>query len=238
MATRPSEPLLNLLRTVAQKKGLNTAALAKAAGIERAHLKHVLSGAEALTVDELVQIAEVLEIGAGDLAGLPAELTAPEPAPDDGGSKGPELMRSRRGGAALATVDNDGPEMPQLDPYGNHAEQILKLGLALGIDIYLLLNSSELGECGVPRAVLQKYPERLPIHLEAAYHRHHDPSFLPDGLKLKLSFDALYDCTLPWTAFHQVTLFPLPPDPPAAPEPPPEKDEKPTLQRGHLRLVE
>ena len=234
MAPRPSEPLLNLLRTVAQKKGLNTAALAKATGIDRAHLKHVLAGSVPLTVDELVQIAEVLEINAGDVAGLPAAEEVAQAEADSG----LEAIRPRRGGAALATIDNAGPEMPTLDPYGNHAEQVLKLGFALGVDVYLVLSTSELGQSSVPKAVLQKYPERLPLRLEAAFHIHHDPRFLVEGLAIKLSFDALYDCVLPWAAFQQITLFPLPPEPTEAPEPDDEPDEKPAFSRGHLRLVE
>jgi transcriptional regulator with XRE-family HTH domain len=235
MASRPSEPLLNLLRTVAQKKGLNTAALARATGIDRAHLKHVLAGSVPLTVDELVQIAEVLEINAGDVAGLPAAEAATD---DDDSGKGLEAIRPRRGGAALATIDDSGPEMPTLDPYGNHAEQVLKLGFALGVDVYLVLSTSELGESSVPKAVLQKYPERLPLRLEAAFHIHHDPRFLVEGMAIKLSFDALYDCVLPWSAFQQITLFPLPPEPAPAPEPEEDPEEKPAVTRGHLRLVE
>lgn len=231
MASRPSEPLLHLLRTVAQKKGLNTAALARAAGIERARLKHVLSGGEPLTVDELLQLAEVLELNATDLAGLP---NAPEDAP----SSGPALVSARRGNAALATVDDFGPDMPELDPFGNHAEQILKLGFGLGIDIYMLLDAKELRSSGVPDATLKQYPDQLPLRLDAAYHRHHDPRFLVDGIALKLSFDALYDCELPWTAFRQVTLFPLPPDPPDEEPPEPPTDEPRVVKRGHLRLIE
>lgn len=232
MATRPSEPLLHLLRTVARKQGLNTAALARAAGLERARLKHVLSGSEPLTVDELMSLSEVLELSATDLAGLPGASTPPQP------EAGPALVSARRGNAALATVDDQGPELPELDPFGNHAEQILKLGFALGVDIYVLLDCEQLSGSGVPAATLQQYPDQLPLRLDAAYHRHHDPRFLVDGIGVKLSFDALYDCEIPWGAFRQVTLFPLPPEPPDAepPEPPPEETRP--VQRGHLRLVE
>ena len=233
MASRPSEPLLQLLRDVARKKGMNTAALAKASGLDRAHLKHVLAGSKPLTVDELIQLSELLEISAADLGGLPIDA-----ADEDGGEDAPVLVRSARGNAALATVDDSGPEMPELDPWGNHAEQVLKLGFALGIDVYMVLSTDELDEAGVPRSVLQKYPERLPLRLEAAYHQHHDPRFLVDGLALKLSFDALYDCTIPWTAFQQITLFPLPPEPPEEPEEVEEPEERPVVQRGHLRLIE
>lgn len=232
MASRPSEPLLHLLRTVAQQQGLNTAALARAAGIERARLKHVLTGSKPLTVDELLSLADVLELSTTDLAGLPGAAPVPESEP------GPALVSARRGNAALATVDDHGPELPELDPYGNHAEQILKLGFALGIDIYVLLDSEHLLGSGVPAATLQQYPEQLPLRLDAAYHHHHDPRFLVDGIAVKLSFDALYDCEISWKAFRQVTLFPLPPEPPEEePSEPPEEESRP-VQRGHLRLVE
>ena len=127
MASRPSEPLLHLLRTVAQKQGLNTAAMAREAGIERARLKHVLSGTEALTVDELLSLADVLDLSTTDLAGLPGAAPAPE------SEAGPALVSARRGSAALATVDDGRPELPELDPYGNHAEQILKVGFAASL---------------------------------------------------------------------------------------------------------
>lgn len=239
MPARPSEPLLQLLRDVARKKGLNTAALARAAEIPRTRLKHVLAGSEALTVDELIGISQALEISAGDMAGIPTEL--PTAGPKDGPEPGPEAMPSRRGGAALATVD-DGPPPIHIDPFGNHAEQMLTLGFGLGCDIHVVLDTTLLAGTGVPAATLERFPERLPLHLEAAYHRHHDPHFLPGSLQLTLSFDALYTCTLPWAAFQQVTLFPLAPEPPEAPAPEPEPEPKapaPAPRRGgHLRLVE
>lgn len=234
MPARPSEPLLQLLRDVARNKGLNTAALARAADIPRARLKHVLAGSEPLTVDELIGLSQALEISAGDMAGIPAEL----PEPGDAPPAGPEAVPMRRGGAALATVD-DGPPPIHIDPYGNHAEQMLTLGFGLGCDIHVVLDSKLLADTGVPPTTLSRFPERLPLHLEAAYHRHHDPRFLPDALQLTLSFDALYTCTLPWAAFQQVTLFPLAPEPPTEPAPEPEPEQAPPPRRGgHLRLVE
>jgi len=235
MPPRPSEPLLQLLREVARKKGLNTAALARAADIPRSRLKHVLAGSEPLTVDELIGLSQALEISAGDMAGLPADL-----APVDGGEpeRGPEAVAGRRSGAQLATVD-EGPPPIHIDAYGNHAEQMLTLGFGLGCDIHIVLDSTQLDGTGVPAATLARYKERLPLHLEAAYHRHHDPRFLPEALQLTLSFDALYTCTIPWSAFQQVTLFPLAPEPPAAPPPEPEDEPQPPPRRGgHLRLVE
>lgn len=235
MPPRPSEPLLQLLRDVARKKGLNTAALAQAADIPRSRLKHVLSGSEPLTVDELIRLSQALEISAGDMAGLPADLATTD---EDTNERGPEAVAGRRGGAALATVD-DGPPPIDIDPYGNHAEQMLTLGFGLGCDIHVVLDSTQLEGTGVPAATLARYTERLPLHLEAAYHRHHDPRFLPEALQLTLSFDALYTCTLPWSAFQQITLFPLAPEPPVAPPPEPKPGAPSAPRRGgHLRLVE
>lgn len=240
MPARPSEPLLQLLRDVARTKGLNTAALAKAADIPRARLKHVLAGSEALTVDELIGLSQALEISAGDMAGIPTDLPTAEP--KDALESGPEAVPSRRGGAALATVD-DGPPPIHIDPFGNHAEQMLTLGFGLGCDIHVVLDTTKLEDTGVPPATIARFPERLPLHLEASYHRHHDPRFLPEALQLTLSFDALYTCTLPWAAFQQVTLFPLAPEPPEAPAPEPDPEpestpEPPSRRGGHLRLVE
>jgi antitoxin component HigA of HigAB toxin-antitoxin module len=233
MSERPSEPLLQLLRDVSRKKGFNTAALAKAAGIERTRLKHVLAGSQPLTVDELVMLSQALDIAPADMAGLPAEL--PE-APEDTGL---EAVPSRRGGAALATMDDDGPPSIEPNPYGNHAEQILQLGFGIGCDIHMVLDATQLVGSGVPTATLDRFKERLPLHLEAAYHRHHDPQFLPDGIQVTLSFDSLYTCVLPWAAFQQVTLFPLAPEPPEELEPKPEPEAEPddAPRRGHLRLV-
>ena len=51
--SRPSEPLLQLFRSLAKKRGLNTAAMAQAANME-SRLKRVLSGGDPMTVDELI----------------------------------------------------------------------------------------------------------------------------------------------------------------------------------------
>ena len=59
---RPSDPLLKLIRDLTQRKGLNTAALAHTAGLERGRLKKVLSVQEPMTVDELIQLSEGLEL--------------------------------------------------------------------------------------------------------------------------------------------------------------------------------
>ena len=227
MTARPSAPLLALLRDVAKKKGLNTAALARLTNLDKHRLKHVLAGAEPLTVDELVVLSTALELNPAELAQSPAaDAGAPEALP----TAGPV----REGAATIGNL-----EQLTVDPWGNQAEQILRLGFALGCDIHVALDSAQLAGSGAPESVLRRYPQKLPLHFEAAWHKHHAPSFAADGVTVRLSFDALYTCVLPWAAFHQITLFPLPPS--DAPEPPSEEAEPPApgpRKGGHLRLVE
>lgn len=225
MSQRPSEALIRMLRSMTQKKGLNTAALAKESGIDRARLKHILAGSEAMTVDEFVQLAQALDLSPSDM-GIPVA----EDAEDEEDLPEVPVLRAvgRREPAALDYTP---------DPFGNHAEQAMKLGFALGCDMFFITDTKLLGESGVPRTVLSRYPEHLPIRLDAAYHKANDPQFLPHGLQLNLSFDSLYTCLFPWPAFKQVTFFPLPPSDSPEAEPPPE-DKKPTTRRGHLRLIE
>lgn len=227
MADRLSAPLLRLLRDVAQKKGKNTAALAHATGIDRARLKHLLAGGEPITVDEFLQVAQVLEISAADM-GLNPNLV-PEDDEDDGvvDLQIPQLRAvGRRERPPTAFI----PE-----PYGNHAEQIIRLGFALGCDIFFITDVKQLDDSGIPRAVLGRYPESLPIRLDAAFHRHNDPQFLPEGLQVNLSFDSIYTVTLPWAAFRQITFFPLPPTDDDEPK---EEKPKPKAKGSHLRLIE
>lgn len=239
MTSRPSEPLLALIRKIAREKGLNTAALARAASIERARLKHVLAGTEPLTVDELVGLSRVLELGPADLQGVPLGDEDQEAAPKPEPQATPRPMALRPGRSNLATIDEDEEEVDPItaaaEPLGNHAAQALRLGLALGCDLHLVLDSTQVHDSGVPPNVLQQFKERLPIRLDAAYHHHHALRFEPDHVQMTLSFDALHTCRFPWTAIQQVTLFPLPPEQAPAPE---EPEEPTPTRRGHLRLVE
>jgi len=142
--------------------------------------------------------------------------------------------------SALRMADEIGgldPITEAADPYGNHAAQAMHLGLALGCDLHLVLDSAKIQESGVPRSVLAQFPERLPVRLDAAFHRHHDLRFLPEAVQMTLSFDALYTCVFPWDAIQQVTIFPLPPEL-DEPEEEPEEEPEPTSRRGHLRLLD
>ncbi len=211
----PSEQLIRFIRTTAAERGLNTAALANEAGVPRGELKHVLSGAETLTVDMLVALAGALNLGPDDLSLLESEAF-------DGDSETPTL--EPLAGSKSAN------RIPVLDPYGNHAEQILRLGFALGCDIHVVLHTDRLDESGVPQSTLDQFPDLLPIKLDAAYHHHNDPRFLPEAVVLSLSFDALYTTTIPWEAFDQITLIPIEPELP-------EIDPHPSTGH-HLRLIE
>jgi lambda repressor-like predicted transcriptional regulator len=196
VATRPSAPLLKLILEAARKKGWNTATLATSAGIDRSRLKVVLSGREPLTVDELILLSNAMELAPADLVGLETPEDKPRLAP-------------------LSAPTHSPP-----DPFGNHAEQALRLGFALGCDIFLTLTTDMLDGSGVPISVIKRFAPTLPIRLESAYHRHNDPQYFPQGVQLRLSFDAIYTCLFPWSAIQQITFYPAPP-----PEPEPDSEE-------------
>ena len=222
--SRPSDPLLRLIRDLARKKAMNTAALAVESGIDRGRLKHVLGGAESMTVDELLLIANALQIDARTLG-----MQAPDP--DNGGNE------DGNGTAATAPAIVPEREAPWLvDPYGNHAEQALRLGFGLGCNLWLWLDSSRLEGSGVPPDVIQSQGETLRIQLDAAFHGHNKPVFHADHLQIVLSFGStLHTVRFPWESFRQVALVPLPPEPQPTIDPDPSRKGQ---GRGHLRLVE
>lgn len=119
------------------------------------------------------------------------------------------------------------------DPLGNLAMQSLRVGFALGVDLFCTFDATQLGGSGVPANVLSRFPEQLPIRLEAKYHRHNKPQFGETEFTCTLSFDRLYTCSFPWTALKQVT-FHMPEEAAAPPPPPPEPKGKPGF---HLRVV-
>jgi hypothetical protein len=224
--SRPSDPLLRLIRDLARKKAMNTAALAVESGIDRGRLKHVLGGAESMTVDELLLIANALKIDARTLG-----MQGPEDEDDDNGEKS-----DGNGTAATAPAivpERDAPWL--VDPYGNHAEQALRLGFGLGCDLFLELDTSRLEGSGVPADVIQSHGDSLGIRLDAKFHRHNKPVFHADHLQLVLSFGTtLHTVQFPWESFRRVAFVPLPPRPQPTIEPEPPKGQG----RAHLRLVE
>lgn len=223
--SRLSDPLLKWLRTLLQERKLNAAALAEMANIPRARARHVLTGQEAMTVEELLQISKALDLSPADF-GLGAGAEGEEAAAVEPAAEAP--VEKAEPVAVTGTVT--------LDPYGNQVRQLFEVGFGLAVDFLFIARTDELATSGVPRTVLDAHAGRdLLIKLDAAYHPHNNPRYEDDGITLTLSFDALYDCRFPWSSIHRLMFFPAPaPAPTEVEEEPPE--EKP--KRPHLRLVE
>lgn len=237
----PSEPLVRWLRTLARDKGMNVAALAGKAGLERSRLKKVLGGREPILVDELLTLYAALDITAEDLVamqgveGLEAVLDAaedtPTPSPEPLRPAEPAETPEPRSANGLVS----GVVAAAVDPLGNHPRQIVELAFALGCDLFFLVDPAQLRGGGAPEHVLAQYQERdLPLKLDAAYHAYNEPQLDADGMTLVLSFDALYTCRIPWSAVKQITLFPSPEDPTSPPDD--GEDDHPS-ERPTLRLV-
>jgi hypothetical protein len=209
-----TQDLLRWLRDLIEDRGLNVAALADKAGMPRDRLRLVLAGTDAMTVDELLAVSEALDVSPADF-GLAPKVPSPEPRVG--------VMR------AVAPEPATGA-----DPYGNHPRQLLEFGFALGCDLLFYAKSDELSASGIPRDVLARFaPRDVPIKLDAAYHPYYEPRYDDDAVTLTLSFDALYDCTFPWSSIRQVVFFPASiQKKPVVPE---KAADKP---RPKLRLVE
>ncbi|NCG21459.1 MAG: helix-turn-helix domain-containing protein [Rhodobacterales bacterium] len=228
--SRPSEPLLAWLRKLLQERGLNSAALAERAGLPRSRTRQILSGKQDMSVDELLSISKALELSPADM-GVPMDDEAadePEEATQD-------EPYATLGKPTLAPAldddeeDDDEPYTPSIsvDPYDTHHRQLLEVAFALGCDVAFTCDTKMLQDSNVPKAVLNDHPEHMMIRLEARYHQYNDPKYTDDGVTITLSFDALYNCTFPWTSFKQVIFTPLIIEP---------EVEDPT-PGGHLRLL-
>ena len=208
---RISDPLLAWLRELLQKRNLNASALAQATQLPRQHIRRILGGSEDMTLDELLLISQALDLSPTDFANLP-------------------MMEDE--GPSLKVVDEDPPLT--LNPFGNHPEQLFRVGFDLGCDFLFLSKTSELDDSHIPARILAPYRHEnsFPIRLDAAFHQHMNPRFTPDGVHLKLSLDdGLYECQFPWHAIVRVVFFP---------ETPEEQDEPDTEEvpgTPHLRLV-
>lgn len=208
--TRPSDPLLKWLRAQLDSRGMNTASLATKLGMPRADVRRVLTGAEPMTVDDLLRISEAV--------GLTAE---------DMGLAGPAAAEEALDAAEEA---EDGAH------WGNQPEALFRLGFDLGIDFTFFVDVSALTDWGGPEDVLDGFVgKEMPIRLDAAYHEFMDPIFEERGVKLTLSFDKLYRCTFPWVSIARVLFVPFPPALPEEEEAPPEPD--PDKGPPRLRLV-
>jgi len=210
---KPSEPLVRLLRDWVDRKGLNTASIASTLGVPRSELKHMLAGTEPLTVDLMIALAEILELGPEDMAMLNIDIPSPQAA------------------IKPLKIETQTDTLPPIDPYGNHSEQLLKLGFGIGCDMHIVLHTEHLDDAGIPEDTLKQFPDLLPIKLDAAFHHHNAPKFMPQTVQLVLSFDGLYTTLIPWHAFAQITLIPLDPEYIDEPEPP-------APNGTHLRLIE
>ncbi len=200
---KQSDLLLARVRDGLKRRGWTTAVLASRVGMERGRLRRILAGREPLTVDEFGAIVEAMALTPEEM-GLPAGLAAGEAA-----------------GSAPEPPDAPAPDAPWVpDPDGIQAEQCLRLGFTCGIDLLFHARTAELEGSGVPRAILARFPERVPIRLDAAYHPHNRPRYLPEGLELRLSFDGVATCLFPWSSIEQVVFLVERPEPAVEPEPP------------------
>lgn len=196
--TRPSEPILRWLREQLKAKGLNTATIAAGLDMPRVKLRKKLTGADDLTVDELLSLTESMKLEAEEF-GWPAPT-----------------------GEFPLDQEED------LGEFINQPRALLQMGFRHGIDTLLLLDTSQLGEWNGPEAVLMRYEGReLPIRLDALYHQYNNPRYDENGFTLTLSFDTLYDCVFPWSAVKQVIFTPVAPEHTPQPEEPEPEGPKP-----------
>ena len=191
MSTPVSQSLLAAIREAMAEHGLNSAALAKRIGQERKQVRRALGGQEEMSLSMFVQVTEALGV---DPSGLPWKSSALSPPKSE---------------KALGKAS----EELQLDPYGIQGEQAFRLGFSLGIDFMFVAETQQLVNSGIPSKVLENWPEEIVLKLDAAYHRHNEPHFTPEGVGLKLSFDDLYACFLPWSAIGKVVFHLESPEP-------------------------
>ena len=264
MSQRPSEPVLAWLRQTLKAKGLNVAALAEASGQKRADVRQVLAEQAPLTVDQLIQWCRVMDVKVEDFgalsARLPPELAeaaqaeedaiaaqadedAEEAYGDDGDdaddAPSPGLL-SFPGAAARAVApvpppprEPDDPRYV-IDPFGVQAEQIIRLAFGMGVNFRFVADTAQLKNSGVPADVLRRFPEAMPIQLDAAYHRYNKPEYHEHGVSLMLSFDTVRSCFFPWSAIRQLVLAVDAPEPVSPEDPTPGE---PPSGRPALRLV-
>jgi hypothetical protein len=203
------DAVLEALRTAMAEKGFNSAALANAMQVDRKALRRALAGQQPLSLETFCKAVTVLEVDAGLLPWGAA----------------PVSTMASVGRRVVEQADDD----LTLDPYGIQGEQAFRLGFSLGIDFVFVADSTQLVESGIPARVLENWPEELVLKLDAAFHRHNEPRFTPQGVSLRLSFDDLYDCFLPWSAISKV-IFQLEKPVPETPEEEPEPSRGPGLR--------
>lgn len=214
---RPSEPLLVFLRDAIRRKGLSTADLAERVGKGRAEIKRALAGTDPLTVDDLVLMSQALQLTPAELGLVPPD--APQPTED---VPAPVPLR---------VAGDDPPEAPAggPDPFGNLPEQVLRLGFTLGLDLMVECDSTKLGASGIPKTALDANPKFMKLAFPAKYHKHNQAVFGAEAFGVRLSFDKIYTCALPWESIRGVSFI-LPAEEPAPPAPAPEPTRRPALR--------
>jgi hypothetical protein len=224
--TPQSSSLLGLVREALKRRGWNTAALAQKMDRDRSSVRSILAGQTPLLVDDFLAMLMALELSAQEISRmLPAGAEAATQ-PDDAAGPEPAPLR-------LATeADAAFPDTGSIDPDAPHAEQLLRTGFGLGVDMHVVADTAQLEGSGVPKEVLARFPERLVIKLDAAWHRHMRPRYLPEGVELRLSFDRVYPCFFPWSSIRQISFFPEPPLVPTdeGPSGPPDPKGRPVLR--------
>ncbi len=229
-----------MLRGWIRQRNLTTAQLAERTGLERARVKQVLAGSDPMKLDEFLLLTQAVDVGPEDLGLVPGAEPPQEPAPGAKAASGPRLVVAPsvaepiplRPVAAAPTAEGFAPP----DALGNLPKQVIQLGFALGVDLFLILDARQLQTSNIPQAVLSRFPEALPLRLEARFHAHNRPRYHDDRFECVLSFDALYTCSFPWAAFREVRfLLPEEAPRPASPTPPPE-EAPPEPPRGGPRL--
>jgi len=207
------------------EKGWNTSALAREAELDRRELKKILLGQAPLTVADLFRLSEALEMTPEKLQAL--GFLTPE------SSSPPNASSSVIGLPSQDVAVEEDEWIP--DPMGNHSQQLIRLGYALGCDFLLRAQTADLEDSGIPSHVLAQFKPLIPIQLDAEYHRYHKAQFHHLGLEITLSFDALYTCFFPWASIQQVIFSPLAPD--FSSDESSEEDPDPSPPGPGLRLV-
>lgn len=207
--SRPSDALLRWLRSKLDEQGHKTAAIAKKLEKGRKETRAMLTGSAPMTVDELMQLTEMLNLSPEDMA-LPA-------------------------GAALEDLDEAEIEEPL--HWSNQPRALFEFGFDLGIDFMFVVDVSKLGDdWGGPDEQLKRpqHKREMPMRLDAAYHQYMEPKFDDDGVSVVISFDKLYRCVFPWESIARVIFIPYYDENRTKPTPEPEPEKK---KGGFLRLV-
>lgn len=191
----PSQYIIEGLLSVLQAKQMSTGALAKQLGKTKKEIKSILSGNVPLTVDDLSAIGNALNLQDSDLQQF---MQVPESPP----------LSDDQNNVVLADVSEPNDETSwKPNPVDIHSMQVLKLGFALGCNLFFTANTKGLEDSGIPESVLKQYGATLPIRLDADFFHHYKPQYFDDGLEIRLSFDAVYTCFFPWHVFEQITFF-------------------------------